>query len=122
MRVNLVGSSKRGRGRVSKARVKSGASFLKYDDLKSTQQRILLILFLSFWAKITRGRLEGSHGSISCLHKNTGQSAGGKKTNNIKSWKKLQIWGGFLGVSAQSTPCDKADLSPLCGRSYHLHG
>lgn len=54
VRVKLVGSSEKGRERASEARVKTRASFLKYDVLKSTQLRILLlVLFFGFWGKIT---------------------------------------------------------------------
>lgn len=58
VRVKLAGSSEEGRGRASEAKVKTRESFLKYNVLKSSQLRILLlVLCFSFWAKIMRGRL-----------------------------------------------------------------
>ena len=58
MRVKLAGSGEEGRERASEAKVKTRTSFLRYNVLKSTQLRILLLaLCFNFWMQITRGRL-----------------------------------------------------------------
>lgn len=58
MKVELVGSGEKRRGRVREAKVKVRASFLKYGVLKSAQLRILLLVLLfSFWGEIPKGRL-----------------------------------------------------------------
>lgn len=48
MKMKLAGSSENGRWRASEAKVKTRASFLKYNVLKSSQLRILMLV-LRFW-------------------------------------------------------------------------